>query len=110
MGQAATDENRMKSLDFLVARPAPIRTDADGVARIGGTRVRLDTVITAFNAGCAAEEIVLKYPSVELSDVYAVITYYLWHRTEVDAYLDEQRRLSKDALAELEARSPSKGV
>jgi hypothetical protein len=60
----------MSALHTLVAQPPPLRTDADGVARVGGTRVRLETVVTAFNNGCGAEEIVLKYPSLDLKDVY----------------------------------------
>ena len=54
--------------------------------------VRLATIIgNAFNSGSTAEEILLKYPSLNLTDIYAVITYYLWSREEVDAYLEERR-------------------
>jgi uncharacterized protein (DUF433 family) len=35
----------------------PIQVDANGVARVGGTRVTLDTVIAAFSEGATAEEI-----------------------------------------------------
>jgi uncharacterized protein (DUF433 family) len=61
--------------------------DADGVAYVSGTRVTLDTVITAFLEGGTAEEVVEQYPSLQLSDVYSVIGYYLRHKAEVDAYL-----------------------
>jgi uncharacterized protein (DUF433 family) len=98
------------ALGFLVPKPAPIRTDADGVARVGGTRVRLDTVVTSFNAGCAPEEIVLKYPSLDLNDVYSVIGYYLWHRGDVDAYLAERRKAADEANREVEARFPRQGL
>ena len=100
----------MTVLDTLIAEPPPIRTDADGVARVGGTRVRLDTVITAFNNGSAAEEIVLKYPSLGLKDVYSVIAYYLWHRRDIDAYLNERRAAEGTARAESEARFPPQGL
>ncbi len=40
----------------------PMKVDQDGVIRIGGTRVRLDTVIFAFNEGYTAEEIASQYP------------------------------------------------
>lgn len=65
----------------------PIRTDAEGVIRVGGTRVTLDTLVAAFAAGATAEEIAQQYPSVALADVYSVITYYLRHETEVCSYL-----------------------
>jgi uncharacterized protein (DUF433 family) len=53
--------------------PVPLQTDADGVIRIGGTRVTLDTLAAAFDAGATAEEIVQQYPSLALADVYSVI-------------------------------------
>ena len=94
----------------LVAKPPPHSVDDDGVLRVGGTRVRLETVINAFQAGCAAEEILLKYPSLQLTDIYAVITYYLWHRAEVDDYLAERRSLADKVRQENEARFSPAGV
>lgn len=96
--------------DALVAEPAPLQADEDGVLRVGGTRVRLDTVIGAFNDGCSPEEILLKYPSLNLTDIYAVITYYLWHRNEVEAYLNERRGLAEQVRQDNEARFPPQGV
>jgi hypothetical protein len=72
--------------------------------------VRLETVIGAFKNGCSAEEILLKYPSLNLTDIYAVITYYLWHRQEVEDYLEECRRQEEEVRRENEARFPSQGV
>lgn len=54
---------------------------------VGGTRVTLDTLVAAFDAGATAEEIAQQYPSVALADVYAVIAYYLLHQPEIQAYL-----------------------
>jgi hypothetical protein len=51
--------------------PPPLRTDADGIVRIGGIRVPLETVVSAFDRGAAAEEIVMRFPTLDLSDVYA---------------------------------------
>ena len=63
--------------------PAPIETDIHGVVRVANTRVTLDTIVTAFLEGCTAEEISQQYSSLELSDIYLVIGYYLRHRDEV---------------------------
>lgn len=60
-------------IDALVAQVAPLQMDENGVLRLAGTRVRLETVIGAFNQGYAAEEILLKYPSLNLTDIYAAI-------------------------------------
>jgi uncharacterized protein (DUF433 family) len=84
--------------------------DEDGVFRVGRTRVRLDSVLGAFKNGCVAEEILFKYPSLNLTDIYAVITYYLWHRKEVDAYLDERQRRAEEVCEENEKRFPAAGV
>ena len=100
----------MSLLDTLVAEPPPMAMDDDGVIRVGGTRVRLDSVVGAFHNGCAPEEILLKYPSLNLTDIYAVITYYLWHRNEIEAYLEERGRLSQEARREDESRFPPQGV
>ncbi len=43
---------------LIVAQTIPIELDADGVARVGKTPVTLDTVVSAFNQGATAEEIV----------------------------------------------------
>ena len=88
----------------------PIRADTDGVIRVGGTRVTLDTVVAAFDSGATAEEIVQQYPSVALADVYSVIAYYLRHRDDVQEYLARRRRQGADTQAQNEARFPSAGV
>jgi hypothetical protein len=72
--------------------------------------VTLQTVLGAFRDGYSAEEIRLKYPSLDLTDVYAVIAYYLWHRAALDAWLHEQEVLETAALADVEARFPSAGI
>ena len=82
----------------------------DGVLRIAGTRVRLGTVIGAFNSGYSAEEILLKYPSLNLTDIYAVITYHLWHREEVDRYLAERQEIAEQVRRENERRFPPQGI
>jgi len=94
----------------IVAEMPPLIKDEDGVFRVGGTRVRLDTVVGAFHHGCTPEEILFKYPSLNLDDIYAVIAYYLRHREEVEAYLAERRLLIEEAEREIEARFPSAGV
>ncbi|MCK9419800.1 MAG: DUF433 domain-containing protein [Nitrospirae bacterium] len=75
----------------------PLRADSNGVVRVGGTRVTLETVIAAFSEGATAEEIVQQYPSLNLADIYAVIGYYLRHSGEVDAYV-RQRGTQADAV------------
>ena len=81
----------------------PMKVDRDGVIRIGGTRVRLDTVILAFNEGYTAEEIVSQYPSLKLADVYAVIAYYLNNRVVIDDYVTKRTEAAKTLRRAIEA-------
>lgn len=94
----------------LMVDPLPLHTDRDGVIRVGGTRVTLDTVVYAFNEGFTAEEISLQYPSLELADIYSVISYYLHHRGEVDSYLEEREREAEEIRQKIEARIDSRGI
>ena len=55
----------------IVAESAPLQVNADGVVLVGRTRVTLDTVVAVFSQGTTAEEIVHRYPSLTLADVYA---------------------------------------
>ena len=91
------------ALDFA-AEVIPLATDADGVVRIGGTRVTLDTLVAAFDDGAMADEIVHQYPALQLADVYAVITYYLRQRPEVEAYLRQRRQQASDIRQQNEIR------
>jgi len=88
----------------------PIQTDADGVIRVGGTRVTLDTIVAAFDAGATAEEIAQQYASVALADVYSVIAYYLRHREKVQDYLAERQRQAAETRAQNERRFDPSGV
>lgn len=88
----------------------PIEADADGVIRIGGTRVTLDTVMAAFDAGATPEEIVQQYLSVTLADIYSVIAYYLRHQSDVRAYLAQRQRQAAQIHYENERRFDPTGV
>ncbi len=95
---------------LITDSPLPLRTDADGVIRIGGTRVTLDTVVAAFTEGATAEEIAQQYPSLDLADVYAVMSYYLRRRKEVDEYLRSRAALAVAVRRENESRFDPHGI
>jgi uncharacterized protein (DUF433 family) len=88
----------------------PIHTDADGVVRVAGTRVTLDTIVAAFDAGATAEEIAQQYSSIALADVYSVITYYLRHKIAVSAYLHTRHEEAATVREEVERRFPPSGI
>jgi len=75
----------------LQTDPLPIRVDleSNGALRVGPTRVTLAVVLGAYRGGATPEEIVSRFDTLRLADVYAVIAHYLRHQAEFDAYLDE---------------------
>jgi uncharacterized protein (DUF433 family) len=98
-------------MNLVIANePIPLEKDVDGVIRVGGTRVTLDTVVTAFKEGATAEEIVSQYPTLALADVYAVISYYLRHQPEVEAYLRQRQQLAEAIRQQNEARFDPHGI
>ena len=94
----------------IIDTPIPLKTDVDGVVRVGNTRVTLDTVIAAFKDGATAEEIVSQYPSLLLADVYAVIGYYLQQQPEVEAYLSQRQQIANKIRKQNEARFNQQGI
>jgi uncharacterized protein (DUF433 family) len=90
--------------------PLPLTEREDGVIRIGGTRVTLDTLVYAFREGCSPEAIAEQYPAVSLSDIYAAISFFLSRQEEVDAYLAENERKSTSVRTENERLLSPGGV
>jgi len=80
----------------IEAEPIPLTVDRDGVVRVGGTRVTLESLLAVYCQGATAEEIAQRYPAVALSDIYAVIAYYLRHRGDVEEYLAQAKLRSEE--------------
>lgn len=90
--------------------PTPLRLDASGVVRVGNTRVTLDTVLAAYHQGASAEEIAVRYDSLSLADIHAVIAYCLRHPDDVESYLAGRNAAAKDAREVVLARQGAKAV
>ncbi len=80
----------------VVSQSLPIKINADGVMLVGKTRVPLDTIVIAFDRGATAEEIVHRYPSLKLADVYAVIAFYLNNQQEIEVYLQQRKQQARE--------------
>jgi uncharacterized protein (DUF433 family) len=56
--------------------------------RIKGTRVGIETILSDYlDLGLFPEQIVTRYRTLTLEQVYATITYYWHNRAQLDAYL-----------------------
>lgn len=82
----------------------PLREDATGALRVGDTRVLLELVIRAFQDGATPEAIIQRYGALALSDVYAVIAYYLRHRDDVEDYLARREHAAGQVRHTVEGR------
>lgn len=90
--------------------PVPLTRDAAGRLVVIGTRVPLDTLVAAFERGDSPEAIHESYPTVSLGDIYAVFTYCVRHRSDVNAYLAERAGKRADTRADVETRFPPEGL
>jgi uncharacterized protein (DUF433 family) len=77
----------LPALEIPAMMEVPLYQDKHGAVRVKGTRVHLDLIIYAFNQGLRPEEIIERFDTLELANVYAVINYYLHYRAEVDDYI-----------------------
>jgi uncharacterized protein (DUF433 family) len=81
----------------------PLQADENGTIRVSGTRVTLDTVIARYHQGDTPEAIHEGFDVLPITDIYAVIAYYLGHRDELDAYLKRRQNEADRIRQEIEA-------
>jgi hypothetical protein len=67
-------------------------------------------VIYAFHEGASAEEIALRFPTLELVQIYSVISYYLQNREEIDNYLAAQQKQHDELKHQIESRFSPAGI
>jgi hypothetical protein len=60
-------------------------------------------VIEAYQGGATPETIVQWFDSLRLADVYAVISYYLNHKPEVEDYLQRREEVAAEVRRKIEA-------
>lgn len=90
----------------LQAQRPPLRVDAGNVIRIGTSRISLDVIIEQYENGMTPEALIRAYDSLELADVYSVISYYLRHRDEVLAYLNLRKEEAEALRTNVEDDRP----
>ena len=67
--------------------------ERDGGYYIAGTRIALDSIVHAFQAGEAPDEILRSFPLAgPLVKIYGAITFYLENKEKVEVYLKDQER------------------
>jgi uncharacterized protein (DUF433 family) len=93
-----------------IVAAVPLSMDHAGVLRVSGTRVSLDSVIFAFNEGSTPEEIAQQYTTLNLADIYAIISYYLQNQDEVVEYLERRKMQRAEVKEEVESQFDPQGI
>ena len=93
--------------DLPTTQTVPLTRGQDGVWRVTGSRVTLDSVVRQFKSGATAEQIQEDFPSLTLSDIYSLISYFLQHPRAVEDYLREQTAAAQEVRHELEFCIPT---
>jgi uncharacterized protein (DUF433 family) len=88
----------------IAAEPVPIYIDEHGraQAQIANTRVTLEVIVHAYKSGYTPEQIQEQYDILSLSDIYAVITFYLRHKDSVEEYITQQREKGERIKREIQ--------
>ncbi|MBE8994458.1 MAG: DUF433 domain-containing protein [Microcystis aeruginosa LG13-03] len=67
-------------------------------------------LMTLFHQGATAAEIVNRYPSLNLADVYATIAFYLKHQSEVESYLQQRQQQAQEIRVINQGRFDPQGL
>ena len=86
----------------------PLFDDGEGGLRVQGTRVLLERIIHAFETGATPEGIVQNYDTLPLADVYAVLSWYLRHKSEVEEYLARREYQAHEVRRTIESKQPDR--
>jgi uncharacterized protein (DUF433 family) len=99
--------------------PSHITIDDKGIARIDGTRMKVQHLIGAWKSGAdSPEKLQTSYPELSLAQIHDALAYYYDHKAEIDAkieqdYLEVERLRAQSPAgatrAELERRLRERG-
>lgn len=93
----------MASTLVLEPRVIPLTRLENGVYRVADTRIPLERIVECYQEGLAPEDIVREFDTLRLSDIYAVISYYLDHKDAVEEYMRERDKAAEGLRRMIEA-------
>lgn len=97
------------SLSIQADMPPLVESD-DGIVRNRGTRIPLERVVDSFLSGKTLGQIVPHFDTLAIEDVDAVISYYLHHHAEVDAYVAAAEKEQTNLRQEIETVFDPAGI
>ncbi len=76
--------------------------------RIKGSRIGIESVLYEYiYRGQTAEQLIKRFPTLQLEQISATILYYLHNREQVEAYLLDWLNFSRKAREEQDKNPPS---
>jgi uncharacterized protein (DUF433 family) len=96
----------IETVETATSIPLPLRIDGDGVLRFNNSRITPYFVVHAHWDGMTPEQIVERFDTLELADVYAFLSFYVSNRAIVDQYVEHVERDMEAAKARIEAQWP----
>ena len=89
----------------------PLEKNEQGVIRVLGTRVSLDSILHAYyNEGAIPEEIVMRFPTCSIENIYTIISWVLNNPDFVTKYLAAQSAKRQQLEQEIKQLYPSSGL
>ena len=68
-----------------------------GKPRITGHRITVQNIVIWYEQmGMSPDEILLHYPSINLSDIYSALAYYYDHREEIRKQIEEDEKFADE--------------
>jgi uncharacterized protein (DUF433 family) len=90
--------------------PVGIRVDKDGRLRVGNSRVLVEGILILYRSGETAEQLLENFPTMAPEDLFATLAYYLRHRPEMDAWIDEVERETERVIEMIDAHPRSRAA
>ena len=77
--------------------------------RIKGHRIAIQHVLNKYRQGKGPDELLRRFPTLSMEEIYATILYYLANKEEVEVYLERERLMDEEAgkLIEAYGRTPT---
>ena len=86
---------------MAIAAIEHIDIDERGIARVAGSKIKVQAIaIDHTFHGRTPVEIQAEYPHLSLAQIHAALAYYYDHRPEIDAQIEESRRLYEQLRSE----------
>lgn len=85
-------------------KEVPLFQDDQGRIRVIGSRVTLDTIVARLQQGDTPEDIQDGFPTLSLTQINAVIGWYLNNQAEAGEYIQEQEAEAEVLWKEIESQ------